>query len=289
MQRVGPAGPSSRRPSPNPANAGSAQPPWLQQRGTEEASQSNGVGGNSTSVPAAGQQASLIKPFAMPDAGTLGPEVGSPAAEAMAASLGLGGSATLAAMAGDVESPAVGQSPAASDEPAAFASSEASGLGCRFSPLSLQRSVPASSSTLPGAEFPVPVAPSFAFTQGASPLAFSPTTAASNGGPSFDVFEDAKALSPTLAKGFQSSGQNGSALLQEKSPIGSSFPNNTAGGSRVFEHAEEREHEALRILRQVESEVRTLKRWYTEAIEAMRSPNPFPAVAEAGYPEPRQA
>lgn len=39
---------------------------------------------------------------------------------------------------------------------------------------------------------------------------------------------------------------------------------------------EEREHEALRILRQVESEVRTLKRWYTEAIEAMRSP-PFPA------------
>lgn len=38
----------------------------------------------------------------------------------------------------------------------------------------------------------------------------------------------------------------------------------------------EREHEALRILRQVESEVRTLKRWYTEAIEAMRSP-PFPA------------
>lgn len=43
-----------------------------------------------------------------------------------------------------------------------------------------------------------------------------------------------------------------------------------------FPGSEDREHEALRILRQVESEVRTLKRWYTEAIEAMRSP-PFPA------------
>ena len=34
----------------------------------------------------------------------------------------------------------------------------------------------------------------------------------------------------------------------------------------------EREHEALKILRQVELEVRTLKQWYTEAIEAMRTP-----------------
>lgn len=34
---------------------------------------------------------------------------------------------------------------------------------------------------------------------------------------------------------------------------------------------DDREHEALRILRQVESEVRTLKKWYTEAISAMRS------------------
>eukprot|EP00811_Abedinium_folium_P032456 NODE_54_length_4000_cov_7.516654.p1 GENE.NODE_54_length_4000_cov_7.516654~~NODE_54_length_4000_cov_7.516654.p1 ORF type:complete len:950 (-),score=211.76 NODE_54_length_4000_cov_7.516654:283-3132(-) len=39
--------------------------------------------------------------------------------------------------------------------------------------------------------------------------------------------------------------------------------------------AEEREHEAMRILRQVKSEVRKLNRWYIEAIEAMRSP-PFP-------------
>jgi len=54
------------------------------------------------------------------------------------------------------------------------------------------------------------------------------------------------------------------------------FTHNPADASRTFEHSEEREHEALRILRQVESEVRTLKRWYTEAIEAMRSPNPFP-------------
>lgn len=43
-----------------------------------------------------------------------------------------------------------------------------------------------------------------------------------------------------------------------------------------FPGSEDRGHEALRILRQVESEVRTLKRWYTDAIEAMRSP-PFPA------------
>lgn len=46
---------------------------------------------------------------------------------------------------------------------------------------------------------------------------------------------------------------------------------------------EEREHEALRILRQVELEVRTLKRWYTEAIEAMRSPA-FPAWGHALAP-----
>jgi len=47
----------------------------------------------------------------------------------------------------------------------------------------------------------------------------------------------------------------------------------------------EREHEALRILRQVESEVRTLKRWYTEAIEAMRSP-PFPTWNAQGSTPP---
>jgi len=51
------------------------------------------------------------------------------------------------------------------------------------------------------------------------------------------------------------------------------------GGSSTSTEA--REHEALRILRQVESEVRTLKRWYTEAIEAMRSP-PYPAMAVHG-------
>jgi hypothetical protein len=60
-----------------------------------------------------------------------------------------------------------------------------------------------------------------------------------------------------------------------QSPL-SSYPHVSGDSARDFEHAEEREHEALRILRQVESEVRTLKRWYTEAIEAMRSPNPFP-------------
>merc|ERR1712232_1163762 len=35
--------------------------------------------------------------------------------------------------------------------------------------------------------------------------------------------------------------------------------------------AESRNMEALRILRQVETEVRTLKRWYTEAIDTMRA------------------
>jgi len=70
------------------------------------------------------------------------------------------------------------------------------------------------------------------------------------------------------------------------SPTGSTNGGDTAGclsspqgGSSTSTEA--REHEALRILRQVESEVRTLKRWYTEAIEAMRSP-PYPAMAVHG-------
>ena len=41
----------------------------------------------------------------------------------------------------------------------------------------------------------------------------------------------------------------------------------------VARAVDDREHEALRILKEVEAEVRMLKQWYSEAIEAMSSPD----------------
>lgn len=140
-----------------------------------------------------------------------------------------------------------------------------------FSPQSRQRAAPASSTN---GEFAVAVPPTFAHSpmQALAPLQTyaSPSRNREN----FEVYEDPKAQvfrpqpdafnSPPKSLPTSTSGQSPSAF------------SNSVAGARVFEHPEEREHEALRILRQVESEVRTLKRWYTEAIEAMRSPNPFP-------------
>jgi hypothetical protein len=167
----------------------------------------------------------------------------------------------------------LGQLPA--DEPALASDTTAAGwtsivdppavdlLGSRFSPISRQRAVPATSNH---GEFAVPVAPTFAVPATGSLQGSSPTKASSG----FEVFEDQNKE--------PSSYMREQLWNQDMQPQGSFSYN--SGGSRVFEHAEEREHEALRILRQVESEVRTLKRWYTEAIEAMRSPNPFPPGAE---------
>lgn len=71
------------------------------------------------------------------------------------------------------------------------------------------------------------------------------------------------------------------SAAQSSSPVPTTMGGGDAGCSGasaadVQSIVGEHEHEALRILRQVEAEVRTLKKWYTEAIEAMRAP-PFPA------------
>jgi hypothetical protein len=127
----------------------------------------------------------------------------------------------------------------------------------RFSPVSRQRGVLSPSQV----EFPAPAPMTFATGVGIGLTATK--LPASAGG--YDAAEVREVL-PSVPKAIPNSLQ---------SPL-SSYPHVSGDSARDFEHAEEREHEALRILRQVESEVRTLKRWYTEAIEAMRSPNPFP-------------
>jgi hypothetical protein len=264
----------------------------------QQAVQGNGSG-SSLSVPAAGSastpnqagmpgQVSLVKAFAMPDAavpeassaitGLVGPAESMSAIPALVP-IGLTSSPTsLPAYEGDggYTQGAV----AVADESAAFASETSPlrtpglatidapsvDLGCRFSPVSRQRAVPASATH---GEFAVAVPPSFASSIGTSTggqavIAGVPGNSPKKG-EHFEVYEDPKAASPAILKGLQSAGQSPAGGFQ-----------NSSGAARVFEHPEEREHEALRILRQVESEVRTLKRWYTEAIEAMRSPNPFP-------------
>jgi serine/threonine protein kinase len=282
--------------------AGVAQLDASRQQQPDGLAQGNGAG-NSLSVPAAASagsgQVPLIKSFAMADATA---EASSPATEQQAAvpssiSPGSGYVGTEQMLIPEFKSSSPGPLVAADndvalvqpvlEEPPLF-SSETSPLGrnvpfvgleapasasmdmsnVHFSPVSRQRAVPASSTH---GEFAVP--PPFAH----SPMQASPQgllgslqNSYQKNRENFEVYEDPKVKQDTYSsptKGLQAGQSPGS------------FPNNagsTRENTRVFEHAEEREHEALRILRQVESEVRTLKRWYTEAIEAMRSPNPFP-------------
>jgi len=265
-KRTAPPTSGSAQPGPGRIDEAAARPQ------PEFASAGPGSGsGNSISVLAAGAPAaapvSLVKAFVMP------PEAG--AAEAVASE--------------PTPAPAAAASPvqeALSDEPVAFASSDtsptggflsaaldtpaavmASGSRAGFSPIFRQRAVPAVSTY---AEFPVPAAPSFAQpvspTQAMGVLQGSLPGKTRGGNEIFEVYEDPKAP----VQNSSAPSPPGTIGMVPSSPV----------GTRVFEHPEEREHEALKILRQVESEVRTLKRWYTEAIEAMRSPNPYPAPAE---------